>query len=308
MKTEFIEHGIWPRLTNAAKACRGPAAVAVAYFSKGAATLLPLAKGSRLVVDASLATVKAGATCPADLLRLQKKGVLVFSVRNLHAKVYVFGKSTFIGSANASRHSKLLKEAIIRTSDTTVTFAAREFVHSLCQQELGPAELEKLQKLYRPPTLSSKGSDKHKGSNSATSAERTLRLVKLTRRELPTGADDAILDERKIAIRKRRKHATHELDEFCWPSSSIREHESVVQVTSEKDGKGMVSPPGKVLHTKVWSNGKARCTFVYLEVPRRKRKSLQALAEQLGKGSRKRLSRSGRVNTEFAERLRSAWR
>ena len=133
MTTEFIEDGIWSRLTKAAKACRGPAVVAVAYFSEEAAALLPIPKGSQLVVDASEATVKCGLTCPADLLRLHKKGVRIFSVQNLHAKVYVFGAQAFIGSANASNSSATrLKEAMLRTTERDAVKAARAFVRELC--------------------------------------------------------------------------------------------------------------------------------------------------------------------------------
>src|SRR5262249_31314337 len=123
-----------------------------AYFGKGAADLLRLPSRSRLVVDASEAAVKNGQTHPADLQRMRRQKIAVYSVPILHAKVFAFDKAVFIGSANVSKHSaNLLQEAIVRVSDAAVVGAARGFVKNLCLELLGPEELKRLQKLYRPP-------------------------------------------------------------------------------------------------------------------------------------------------------------
>jgi len=93
MTTAFLSRDIWPQLTKAARDSRQRCAVAVAYFGKGASRLLPLGKGSRLVVDASERSVASGQTCPADLIKLVKRGVAVYGVPNLHAKVFVLGRN-----------------------------------------------------------------------------------------------------------------------------------------------------------------------------------------------------------------------
>jgi hypothetical protein len=80
---EFLSRDIWPQLTKATRGCPQNCSAAVAYFGKGASRLLPLAKGSRLVVDASERSVASGQTCPADLIKLVKRGVAVYSVPNL---------------------------------------------------------------------------------------------------------------------------------------------------------------------------------------------------------------------------------
>jgi hypothetical protein len=89
---------VWARLIRTHRAAGRGAWVAVAYFSKGAARLLKLRKGSQLVVDASDNAVRGGLTCPDDLILLAKKGVRIFSVANVHTKVYVFGTTALIGS------------------------------------------------------------------------------------------------------------------------------------------------------------------------------------------------------------------
>jgi phosphatidylserine/phosphatidylglycerophosphate/cardiolipin synthase-like enzyme len=57
-------------------------------------------------VDASEAAVQAGQTCPASLSSMLKRGVQVFSREGLHAKVFVFGTTAYIGSANVSGNSE----------------------------------------------------------------------------------------------------------------------------------------------------------------------------------------------------------
>ena len=188
---KLLSGGIWSDLQTAAKKSNRPAAVAVAYFGKGASRLLPLPRGSRLVVDASDAAVKSGQTCPAELKQLLLKNrVLIYSAGSLHAKVFVFGSTAFIGSANASNHSaNTLVEALVATTDPQVVKAARSFVQGLCLQELGPKELDRLQGIYRPPRipLGALGSRKIRRSPS----RRPLRIVILTRNNLPDGGEDA---------------------------------------------------------------------------------------------------------------------
>src|SRR4051812_39263610 len=105
MKAEFVSRGIWSALTQTARSSPKRCAVAVAYFGKGASRFLPITNGSRIVVDASERAVACGQTCPAELMKLMKQGVTVFSVPNLHAKVFVLGRVAFVGSANVSNYS-----------------------------------------------------------------------------------------------------------------------------------------------------------------------------------------------------------
>lgn len=309
MTTEFVDDEIWTRLRRLARTCQRPAFVAVAYFGKGGAKLLPLRQGSRLVVDASELAVKAGLTHPADLLKLQAKGVRVYSVQNLHAKVYVFGGQAFIGSANASnRSAHTLKEALLRTTDREAVKGAREFVRSLCLEELGPEELQRLQKIYRPPRLPGGKRIASNGRPRRVKAKYSgLRIAKLRLIDYPRGSESAAEEGLVAAKAKRDKRSTHHVDEYCWTGGTFLRGETVVQVLDEGNGATFVSPPGRVIHTKNWSNGRRRCTFVYLEVPNRRRVRLDRLAQRLGRGSRKRLQRSGHVKSDFAEQLRQAW-
>ena len=150
MSTEFLGTNIWSRLTAEAKQFNGKSFVAVAYFGTGAAKRLPLKKGSILVVDASDKAVKSGQTNPAELIKLRKLGVRIFSMSNLHAKVFVFGGVAFVGSTNVSENSEdVYSEASIRSSQTSVVSSARQFVRTLAVNEIGPQKLEALLAAYK---------------------------------------------------------------------------------------------------------------------------------------------------------------
>jgi hypothetical protein len=143
---------VWHEISRAATENAKPAQVAVAYFGQDGARLLPLSKGSSLVVDASLLTVAQGATCPAALEQLRKKGVEIYSSQYLHAKAFAFDKVGFVGSANASSHSaSMLIEAVLKVETHKEVSAIRGFVSSLCITQLSATDLKDLGEFYRRP-------------------------------------------------------------------------------------------------------------------------------------------------------------
>jgi PLD-like domain len=303
----FFSGGIWSGLQTAAEKSARPAAVAVAYFGRGASRLLPLPKGSRLVVDASDNAVKNGQTCPAELKRLVlERGVLVYSAGNLHAKVFVVGSTAFIGSANASTHSESdLIEALVVTTDHEVVKAARSFVHGLCLQELGPKELDRLQSIYRPPRMPSGAKSTGRKRSPAL---RPLRIINLVREDLPDGAKEAEQAGTKAARKLMSRPRRHVLDNFRLTGRCpIRPGDTVVQIVEEYLGNRMVYPPANVVHTNPWIKGATKITFVHVEYARSRRVEVGRLAKKIGRGARDRLLRDGIVSKDFARRLLMVW-
>lgn len=143
---------VWDEITSAASNCKMPAHVAVAYFGAHGDRMLPLPRGSRLVVDATIPTLVAGSTCPGALERLHRKGVEIYSAQFLHAKAYAFDHLAFIGSANASERSqRMLLEALLRVDSSEIIASVREFVESVCVTRLSAQDLAELAQHYRPP-------------------------------------------------------------------------------------------------------------------------------------------------------------
>ena len=311
MSTAFITRDIWPQLTKAVRDSPQSCAVAVAYFGKGAGKLLPLTKGSRLVVDASEHAVAAGQTCPADLAKLVKRGVKVYSVPNLHAKVFVLGRAAYIGSANASnRSASQLVEAVIRTTETSAVRAARQFVREHCLHELTPEVLKRLGKLYRPPLIP--GAKRGKTAAKPTSRRPTLPRLLLAQLHLDDWSEreQSLHDAGLPVARKRRKHPrTFEQDSFIITGKCAHQRgDVVIQVTDEGGGNVLVAPPGNVLHTRSGRDGNAIKTSVYIERPARRRRQIKTLARALGRGAKKSLQRNGLVrDTAFKQALLKAW-
>jgi hypothetical protein len=252
-RNSFVTNGIWKSISSAAKRSDAPVYASVAYFGKGASKLLPLPTNSRLVVDASIGAVKNGQTCPADLKAMQKRGVRIYSIPNLHAKVYVFGGTAFIGSANASNHSAgTLIEAVIQTADKGIMRSAREFVRGLCLDELGPERLDYLAKLYRPPRFANGAKRSSKKHGIRPELPRLL-LAQLENESPPSETKATVRDGLESAKKKRKHGRNYTFDYFWWRGTfPYKVGDKVIQVTEENSRLSLVAPPADIF---IWPNG-----------------------------------------------------
>lgn len=309
MATEFVGRDVWPAISKALSSCRGPCHVAVAYLGRGSAQLLPLPVGSRLVVDASERAVMSGQTCPADLLAMLKRGTRVFSVANLHAKVFVIGQNAFVGSSNASSRSRaVLIEAILRSNDPIVAKAAKTFVRGLCLRPLTPGYLRKLDRIYRPPRIP--------GLSTKRSAKDSARVPALGRTIVAQIDNSGYTpDEKKLlksaipAARKRRRHgAGYQLDDFIDYGHRVwRSDDVVIQMNDFGGGDVLVAPPGNIVDQRSRKIGHKVARAIFVERPDRRRRSLRSLASILGRGSMRKLKRDGVVkNQDFLRSLLAA--
>lgn len=305
MSTQLVTSGHWSVITKAVRASRGPAHVAVAYFAEGAAELLPLSKGSYLVVDASEPAVKSGQTCPSELLVLQKRGVRIFSVAGLHANVFVLGRRAFVGSANVSRRSaKYLVEALVGTTDRSLVGAARQFVRAFetSMYEVGENRLGALQQLYRPPKFVPSLQPRETSATRRRKSSGDLRIVQLEREEWSEEITAAA--ERAVKrARAKRKHPRVWTTDCFRHSATIRPGHRVVMVTREDDGRMFVDPPADVLDVYPYGSGKGRRKIVCVELPKTRRRSLERVVAACGRGSKKALLGDGIVRDP---RLRDA--
>lgn len=311
MSTVFITQHIWPQLTKAVRGSRQSCAVAVAYFGKGAGTLLPLTEGSSLVVDASERAVASGQTCPTDLAKLVKRGVKVYSVPNLHAKVFVLGGAAYIGSTNVSnRSASQLVEAVIRTTEPGAVRAARKFVRNHCLHELTPEVLKRLGKLYRPPRVP--GGKRGKKAAKQTFSQPTLPRVLLAQCQLEEwSARDQKSHDAGAVVAKNLlvRPSNFDLDKFRWPGKCpFRRGDVVMKVTDEGGGSVFATPPGNVLYVHTRHYGSQQVSYVFLECPIRRRRRIKTLARALGRGAKKALERDGLVrDAGFAQALLKTW-
>lgn len=262
------------------------------------------------MVDASERAVASGQTCPTDLLNLLKRGVALYSVPNLHAKVFVLGRAAFIGSTNvSSRSAAQLVEAVIRTTEPSAVRAARQFVRGHCLHELTPQVLKQLAKVYRPPKFpgGKPGKKRVKETSQRPTLPRLL-LTQLFREDWPE-RDQALHDAALPVAKKRRQHPrTFELESFRWPGKcDVLRGDVVIQVTEEGNGSVLVTPPGNVLHVRTRRDSNGQVSFVYVERPARRRRQVKSLARLL-ECAQKRLCREGVIRDPlFARALLNTW-
>lgn len=117
MRTIIVD-GAWPKIAKATKADRGRRMLAVAYASE---LHVRMKRGDLLVTDASEPTIASGGTDAKLLADLHAKGVEVYGLDGLHAKLGVLGAHAVIGSANMSAMSaERLHEAVLITDDGAI--------------------------------------------------------------------------------------------------------------------------------------------------------------------------------------------
>lgn len=124
----FAGHDLWDQLRHVARQ-PGKKVAAVAYYSMGS----PLAfdRGDVVIVDASEDAIRGGQTSAGALLKLAERGVKVFSLNRLHAKVLLAPTAAVVGSANLSASSTTMHEAGVVLTEPLELDSVRAFLQEL---------------------------------------------------------------------------------------------------------------------------------------------------------------------------------
>ncbi|MEU1525354.1 phosphatidylserine/phosphatidylglycerophosphate/cardiolipin synthase family protein [Nocardia rhamnosiphila] len=141
MGTTFSGPDPWPQITRTLKT-RGPRRAAIAYLGADAPQLLPLRRGDILVVNADRPALRAHATSPEALQKFFDRGVELYSLPSLHAKVVATATTAIIGSANASHHSTTAAEAVVISDAAALVAQARAFVDQMKELSQDPVDEE----------------------------------------------------------------------------------------------------------------------------------------------------------------------
>ena len=262
MANQFLQPSPLGRLTVLAAKSR--AFVAVPFFGVNGAKLLPLKQGSVLVTRIDAASVKSGHVDPREIVKLLKKGVQVFLCANLHAKVYVFGKTAVIGSANISSTSAGLVEAAIETTEPSIVSEAKDFIEELCADPIGIEYAKSLIPLY--PL------DQIRGSRGSSKNEAEFSKVWLSAVYEDPWDDEVVESDKKARLKATKKisdAATHKLDAIHWESGNwkkLQPGERVIKRTSAGRGFVYEAPARIVLIQEIRAGA-----LVYLERQKRLR-------------------------------------
>jgi hypothetical protein len=272
--TFLFNETLWKTLVTRIKSAHHVDA-AIAYFGQGGAKILPLRSGDRLVVDMSPATVKAGSTDPHEIEKLVRRGVQVFTRRNLHAKTIVVDNSVIAGSANVSKHSQQgLDEAAIITTEPSAVRQAREFINRLCTEPVRPEYLKECKRIYRPPRFTGKRTEK---ASRARVKRAKLYIVNLVDSFIPETEIQLYEQSERGAKKMIRNALRSKMDSFNWSykprmADELEFGDWIIQAITHKDGTITVYPPGQLLlvdsYVRDAESGKERYIF-HLEAPGR---------------------------------------
>lgn len=217
----------------------------------------------------SLDCVRNGQTNPFEIEEYIKKGVNVYTLEDLHAKVYVFGSKAIVCSANVSQNSsQSLVEVGILCDDKETVSQARGLVKSLEAEPVTPSYLELCKKNYKPPKYRGRQKEKSKYYSQSN-----LWIVGVWPRE-STNNQERSLDEKETiaAETKLANTKSYEASLLRWPGNTdfaenIKIGDWVLQIWNNEK----VIPPSRVVHLRRFksfdTNNRPRI-FVYLEEPR----------------------------------------
>lgn len=301
-EVKLITKNIWKELTGVVKKSKVKSTIAVAYFGQNASKMLPLLDGSILLVDASEHAVKCGQTCPDELLKLYYKGVQIYSHENLHAKLFVVGKTLYCGSTNVSGNSaNRLQESLLKTTDKKVVKDAKEFIDSLCRIELGEDELKKLSKIYRPPKFVAK-------NTTDKTVQPEFHVCKVFIRDY-NSKELVELKYGKVQAEKLvPKKSRHLLESISFLRSiAFKKGDNILQIVTENNKK-YVRPIGKLIHIRKWKSGEKDKFMCFVEVRDKNEKPLELVLKRLTDSDAKSLLRAGKKSIELEKRINGLWR
>lgn len=162
----------WSRITTLAKRS-ARTRVAVPYLQGEANRMLPLKAADVLKVNIMSRQVN-----PDELRAYRRKGVKLYTAPNLHAKVFVFGKTAIIGSTNVSSSSETrLREAVVETTDPRVVASAGKFIEDLESEPVTDSWLRLCDQIYKPPSGFGGGGASQKPQDADRWCRKVMRLV-----------------------------------------------------------------------------------------------------------------------------------
>jgi hypothetical protein len=130
MKQSLVGDDLWLEIRGRARRSRRLIAV-VGYLGRHPTAVLKWPMHSTVICDLSRGAVTRGTSSARGASELLSKHVNIFSLRRLHAKIYIFDTSAIVCSANLSESSAQLVEAGILVNDPKCLEELRAFANRL---------------------------------------------------------------------------------------------------------------------------------------------------------------------------------
>lgn len=304
MGTTFHAPYPWNDISPLANGRR--AVVAVPYIGKGGARQLNIAKGSLLVTCFTPLAVKAGQVDPREIIAFIRRGVKVHSHAELHAKVYVIGRTAFVGSANLSSRSSRIPEACIKTSDPKIVASARTFVEDLAGNPVTLEEAKSWVDLYPKDGERFWGMPVAKRTASQKKPRSRLWISPVESTDYDDAESEAIRRGSEIAVKKIQDDKPMKLDHATANGSCKIEKGDWVCWRWKKGQSYAFECPAKVIYIEPVVGKKEKVIFVEkpkfmrdIISPRIKQKFGDSASAFIFSGASEKLVRSSELDLEF---------
>lgn len=243
----------WKAIGDAVRKAKGEVAAAVGYIGIDGPDVLPLQTGDLLVCDASDRAVRNGSTHPHALERYIRRGVAVYSYPGLHAKVIVLPRRVFVGSANASKHSRdCLEEAVFESTDALTRQRLRQWIDHLALANLNLTDVAALGGLVPKRTSTPPATIR------ASTLPRPLAELRIEAAALGPWSSAAqrvfARDSTEVKHAKQATSKNTRLDVMEWPGWHLRRLTQGSWISYVLDGK-WVYGPAQVFHRSYSTGG-----------------------------------------------------
>jgi hypothetical protein len=279
---------LWATLTRLSKACKVRQHVAVPYLGQGGSDLLKFRPGDVLICALNKGQSRNGSVYPAEIRKLQKKGVEVYLEDDLHAKVFLFGSKAVVCSANLSVHSRSgLDEAGLLTTDRGVVSKIRQWF-SLRKQEMASQQyVRDCNKVYQPPEKPR--APKKRGQENRS--RMWLFWSDETDEYPPLGEGQVFRAGESVAKKRLRQPRHFEADSVRCSgrnrfTDEVCPEDAVIEVWKDRE----VYEPCRVLTVRYLRSKQA--TYIYFESPRQSRTMPWKRFKQLCRQQRLRVGRN----------------
>jgi len=220
-------------------------------------------------VDCRPATARSGSTSPAALRSYLDADVDVRRWAWLHAKVYVFGNTAVIGSANATINSAIrLDEAVVVLTAKSDVDAARKFVDELCDgaPAISSDWLDMCEAAWRPPKERLPPNPREGWTPIPDGDDWTLWVIETEPWDTPAYVEEAI-DRQRRSVRSRHIGAFR-VETVTWDRQPpFKKGDVIVEVRTFDSGRTKVYAPAQVEALWIAKRGRASRRMVTMLRP-----------------------------------------
>lgn len=234
---KLISNDLWDVIKNYSRKTQ-KSKVASAYLTSNAFEKVPLKKGDILLVAMCKRNLECGSVDPYEVEKYYNKGVKIYNLNNLHAKIYLLGNNVIIGSANLTSNSEKLVEAGIITDNPKAIFNAKQFFKENCIEPITIGYINLCKKWYKPATFN--GFKSKKKSTKFNGQLSNLWVLNTQPIKGDTSKDDVLFENKKKTFNKYITDKTrYKINRIFYPLkhrvvSNVNKGDIIVEIHKDK--------------------------------------------------------------------------